>query len=692
MASPILLDSDWVRSSFLVPAKNLSSIDARNRFFTSASLKYNDTSPGGSVMMNPPPQFTRTADLKPVSIMAGKGGKEVERGQYGSGLGRYYSEAIDDNAHLVHFRMGKAAYNSASRFYTSYYSFKAAYLARTGRAPGIFYSLGKVAGFIASIVNWKVYATIAVGRMLSFISQATDFAKGIPRTKFAYLKPTMPVYWANVQTMVNHIAANMGLVTAGSNENLEYGSIAQNVQGDPDYGFLFNTNTRAQMRSKFPDIFDDSGNLNIYAMATRGQRMAMHHKRVLNGQLEREGVSLGDAVIAFYRTVVPTARAKYTYNQMLKLWHDAGSWGYYKDPGNKNGAETPDQMTDLDTGFFEYFKATLEDGAEFVTFRVEEGGSISESFSNSASDSEVKGAMDGIAAGIRTKFDTLSGGNLGDGLLATGVQAVASKALQFAAGALDVIGLGGLAGLGGQSFADIPQHWDSSSGSLPKASYTIKLNTPYQNGLSKFIHETVPMCMLLCMALPHSTGPQSYASPFMLEFYDRGRTQCRYGMIDSISITRGTASTPFTQERMYNGVEVSISILDLTSMVHMPISEGYANSTAGNTISLTVGALAGGDQQTAEATQSVWGLINTARETLETIFTDDTNYTDYMAILSAVGLADNIYAGRKLRLRLAHATKNWKTHYSVPAAAMVMGDSAPFALAKSFMRGSEKAF
>jgi hypothetical protein len=83
-------DVSWVRQSFLVPSSYFApgSVDASNRFYTSAALKYVDTRPGGNIAINPPPQFTRYADPKAPSRLNGS-----------NGLGIYYSEAIDDNAH-----------------------------------------------------------------------------------------------------------------------------------------------------------------------------------------------------------------------------------------------------------------------------------------------------------------------------------------------------------------------------------------------------------------------------------------------------------------------------------------------------------------------------------------------------------------------------------------------------------------
>lgn len=698
MSSLMMLDADWVRRSFLVPTGHLSAIDARNRFFSSASLKYNDTSPGGAACINPPPQFTRTADVKPVSIRAGsaKANREktrIEQASRTTSMGRYYSEAIDDNNHLVHFRMGKTAYNSMLGFLSSYYSYKAAYVARTGRAPGIFYQLGRAAGFLVAITNWKVFATLALGRMFRFVMNGIDFAKGIPRTKYAYLKPTMPVYWSAVQSMVNQIAAYMGLVTVGTGSRLDAGNLSPEA-GSEDYGYLFDNNLKAKMTNMIPDVFDEQGNLNVYALATKGQRLANRHRMELMNHLGRtENLS---SAVDLYRNNLNHKPSK-NFETYMDQWMQQGSIGFFKstNPDSAAGGEITDDMKDADNGFLSHLHSALNDGAEFVTFRVEEGGGISESFSNSAAESEVKGALDSVAAAVRTKFDTFAGGNvLGSdgvgGAIQSVMTSVTNAAKEAAAGTLQTFGLSGLMGLGSGSFADVPQHWDSSSASMPRANYTIKLNTPYNNPVSKLIHEIVPLCMLLTMALPHATGPQSYGSPFMLEFYDRGRAQCRYGMVDSISITRGTASTPYSQERMYNGIEVNISILDLTSTLYMPLSSGYASADNGNTMSYLMGALGG--SESAESLQSVMGAVNTASNTIETLFTDDTNYTDYLAVLSGVGLADNIYAMRKLRNILAKATADWKTHYSVPAAAMTFGDSAPMQMARFFFRGSDKAF
>ena len=91
-------DRDWVRQSFLVGSvnndgvatSNLQDIDKKNRFFSTASFKFVDTTPGGNLAINPPPQYCRNADIKKKSILV-----------TAKPLGRYYSEAIDDNSRLI---------------------------------------------------------------------------------------------------------------------------------------------------------------------------------------------------------------------------------------------------------------------------------------------------------------------------------------------------------------------------------------------------------------------------------------------------------------------------------------------------------------------------------------------------------------------------------------------------------------
>jgi hypothetical protein len=163
----------------------------------------------------------------------------------------------------------------------------------------------------------------------------------------------------------------------------------------------------------------------------------------------------------------------------------------------------------------------------------------------------------------------------------------------------------------------------------------------------------VPLCMILAAALPLTTGKQSYTSPFLVEIYDRGRAQTRLGIIDSISIQRGTGNQGFNNAGSAMAIDVSFTVQDLSSVMHMPIIQGFnplTNPTAG-------------------------------------LFDDDTVFTDYMAVLGSLTLNEQQYAGERLKLRLTRSMANMNTWFSTAHTAQWVGDLGPLQLVSAFMAG-----
>ena len=50
--------------------------------------------------------------------------------------------------------------------------------------------------------------------------------------------------------------------------------------------------------------------------------------------------------------------------------------------------------------------------------------------------------------------------------------------------------------------------------------------------------------------------------------------QTRLGMIKNISVSRGTANLPFTNRGNVTSIDVTFTVEDLSSLMHMPISNG----------------------------------------------------------------------------------------------------------------------
>ena len=189
----------------------------------------------------------------------------------------------------------------------------------------------------------------------------------------------------------------------------------------------------------------------------------------------------------------------------------------------------------------------------------------------------------------------------------------------LALGALDgvTMGMSNLAlGLGGSGFIDIPKHWQSSTAQLPRSSYTMKLISPYGNAISQIQNIYIPLCMILAGTLPIATGKQSYTSPFICQLFDRGRCQIRLGMIESLQITRGTSNLAFDLNGNALALDVTFTVVDLSSIMYMP---------------LTTGTLGGVDMTMDE----------------------DNILMDYFAVLAGQDLYTQIYDMSKAKLNIA---------------------------------------
>lgn len=662
MSIPIK-DTDWVRQAFMLPASAISAQDSRRRLFTSASLKFTDTTIGGSFAINPPPQFTRHCDLKVKS-----------RFNASNGLGRYYSEAIDDNSQLVHMRFGNASFNSLTTFFAGFYNSEASSLARSGRAPGVFYTAGKVAGFVVTL---PLMPMLALGKAYRFLANK-------PASKFYYLKPAMVPYWNTVNTIANAIAVNMGIVPKVFSDTEE----SLDTAGD-NYGPA----EMAMYHRMMPSMYREGGGIDIYKVANKAQRLANRHREnvkvIMESDLSTQGMR--ERLEAYMKEGLvdePTQFPNADGNKTSGFESYQAAW-------SKTSAATPPQGTNLDYeahgGWFSEFAdvaaAELRDGGQFVTFRVDNTGSINESFSNSTGESEIASSINSMSGSKRNARFNFAGGNIGDGVITGAIESTLGIVKDIALGIADGVGLSGLAVLAGSAFVDIPQQWQQSVASLPTTNFTIELRSPYGNKMSRFMDLYIPLSMLLAGALPLSTGKHSYTSPFLVEMYCQGRCQTRLGIIDSLSITRGTGNLGWTEDGEALGIDITFGVKDLSTVMHVPIS---ANFGIGDAIAGLAGAAA-----TVGAT-AAFGLAGGAVAGIATgaalgVFDDDNTFTDYMAVLGSLGLTDQIYTTKKLRLNMTRRLTEFKAWSSPSNTAMWAVGTLPGRALAAVMRGTDIA-
>lgn len=632
------LDKNWVRQMFAVEPDALDNYKKSRMFATTGYYKFTDTSPGGNFAMNPPPQPNRYADPKTTRV--------TDFSPLSRGMGSWYDQTIDTNQRVIHMRFGTAAYNDLTTYFNNFYNSDAARVAKAGNNSGIFYNLGNMIGFVVIL---PFQPLILVGGALKWFT-------GTPTTKFYFLKPTMPVYWNAVQTMLNGISANLGLTIPQFRDEVmvpdmstpDGTPIMDADTKQPKYKEL-NFNATEDVFGRFaqilPHVFNAKGGIDVYNVSTRAQRLShVWNRKMSEIAQDANIVTDNDWISAMHR--FPGATQKEMIAALNGSSLEVALRRYQQTNAGKNlDHETEDSPAKLNEYYSnknsmetaaQYLEAELKDGAQFVTFQVEGSSTASESFSSSTGEIELGSKFNSISSGVRKAKMSFADGNTGMPLID---QAIAATR-EFADGVANSIHMSGLVALAGNAFADFPKVWESSSANLPKMDYTIKLRTPYGNKLSRLINIYMPLCMLIAGALPRSVGAQSYTSPFLVELYDRGRAQTRLGIIDSMSITRGTGNIGWTRDGDALGVDVNFSVIDLSSIMHMPLGSSSFGFGAGGMGGIT-----------------------------RAFFGDDTAWTDYLAILSSLSMPDQVYKTRALARNWRRFQLDFNSYFSTSHAA-----------------------
>lgn len=647
-------DTDWIRQSFLLPRYAVTAHEAQRRIFTEARMKFVDTSLGGNLAINVPPQYSPNTDPREPGVT-----------RQTSGLGHYYNDAIDNNGTLLHMAFGVPQYQSIGGFFFNMYNSDMGTMVKTGRGSNIFFTAGQAIGTIY---------TIPIQSLL-FMGKAIGFFTNRPVSKYYYLKTTMPLYWNAVGTILNGLAANMGLVPR---------VLAKEESETRDKGNDYTPEELKKFHNLMPGLWTERGGLNIHRLANRAQRLANEHRarleRIMESSssvedLKRKLISFANSASisgtkgfnsfedyrAQYFNVAAHKVEDQTETDMMKALNDTAQMQ------NANGqGKSSDVYEELMPAFFKplddmlaFGRAELDDGSRYVTFKVS-SDTVTESFSSQVGESPLATKVNSISASARNFKFALEGG--------TGVapvDAVLSSVKDTVMGMASSVNLDGLIGLAGNCFVDVPKVWESSSWSPPRASFTVELRSPYGNKLSRFLNLYVPLAMLLAAALPRSTGKQSYNAPFICEWFCKGRSQSRLGMMTELSIERGKGNLGWDYLGNALGIDVSFTLTDFSTILHMPITAGFSlekafNLAVGGGIAAAgvAGALRGGVAGLAAGAVSAGAAANVFARTTG-VFDEDTAFTDYMAVLSALSIGEQIYQYRKLKRNMTRISLNW---------------------------------
>lgn len=188
--------------------------------------------------------------------------------------------------------------------------------------------------------------------------------------------------------------------------------------------------------------------------------------------------------------------------------------------------------------------------------------------------------------------------------------------------------------MAGNAFVDIPKHWDTSNATFNQMSITIPLRAWCADNFNRFQNEIYPMLALLTAALPRATGTGSYTAPFIGEFYCQGRCAIPLGMITAVDVTRGTSNLPWTRDGEYMGVDIRLTINDMSSVVAMNMNEAFGLRNLDPT---------------------TWNRL---------LFPQDSSFEMYTNVLSSLGLQQQIYMLPRFKRNWNRVTTSFNKFFS----------------------------
>lgn len=587
-----ILDKEWIKNVFLVSDQDLDEEDRVYRYLSTANVKFTDSSLGGSLAVNSPPQFTRYADIR-VRGRLSKRQRVTLASETNLGQGSMYSEKIDDNLLKLYLEFGVPEFNNIFTFFTRAIDYKASVIATTGRNP-LAYDVGKAGGTIVAFLAFPLITSA-----VTLLKSAWEQLMGDQPLNYYYFKPNMHTYWSTVSGIVTSFATELGIILPYLNET-------KLIDGKLGMQLSVDAADIEELNRIMPNIVHKDGYVDVLAIVNKTQYLANQQRIQEYEYYKKHKDNIDDSYEGFLALQTsPVMEGKTPgLSDFINKILSVGDYGEYFEPdnttegsslSNSENATTVEEslktskvtsptdkdgkydMPDEDTktkqhSWRDYFDTSFREGGAYAILAVDKVGSVTESFSNSVTDIPTGGALKSITHGIKQAEFNFAGGNI----LGSAAKEVFGYAKDLAAGSLHGMTLGlsnvVMSMLGG-AYVDIPKMWDDSSASFPTITYTIKLRSPYAHPISQLKHLYLPIAMLLAGTLPLSAGRSAYVSPFLCRSFLKGIQDIQLGMITDLSITRATTNLPYSKSMRPLGFDVSFTITDFSNIMTAPVDK-----------------------------------------------------------------------------------------------------------------------
>lgn len=690
-------------------------------------IKFTDTSIGGSLYLNRRPQASLWSDFNEPRLSFFDPSNNYQETSYdvSFGMGRYFSEQIDDMQSLVHLRVGTVSFTSMFGYMLRSYDPVLDMASRDSLINETMFRFGQFMGFITGS-NLVIQGGLFVLKTLDAM-----FLTGCS-SEYATCKPNMVNFWRRTQTINDAILTaidwrpDLSHVDAKSAEQLNSEKLGK--MSDADFK-AYNETMR--------DIFtNQTGSVDLRAMVTRPMR-AMFHIR--NKALAYYKEALKNSKMDFYQADDNVRRSIVTeqlellknsqeLNRLLRetevdnqaAWERMYNNVFYQSDSTKEGNDFEQILNDYnanqanienkdlgnnasnmdnvdglvkltkdsDYGYEtltynsggriladpnvsedkktrvrmaldsweDYQQAEWNDGSAFVTFAATGNLTATDSFNNTAKAPMIKDFLASMGSRFRDLNNSTSGGNV-----IPGMDTIIGGVTSFIKGHLDGFGLGGLAGLFSQATPVIPDLPDSSSSQMQTISLTLECRSPYGTKLSKISNQYITLAACLALVTPYSAGYQSYGSPPVIEYYQKGFAQSRFAMVNSMTVVRGVGNKGWDREGSPLGMTITLELVPLARDIHFPVVSSAVSFRGTSAISTYL-------------SRALYDSDNVAK--------------DYIAVVGATDIQTQIYNMNKIRRNWQNAKQNIMDNFTKASIAQSVWEMPVFNLAKTLSPGN----
>ena len=306
--------------------------------------------------------------------------------------------------------------------------------------------------------------------------------------------------------------------------------------------------------------------MNETLIRTGGEGLLGVLSKLWTGVTDIVGVvgSIGSAIFGGNK-VIEFRQARNLFKQYVEfLWKDLATiMGLYTDNGYCGSIKDLDLNKVIPTNIM-----NAEGGSgvnvlndQFISFRCSKDIIGSETFSNSTETNPLMESMN--ATSSQNDEANPNGGETGLGAVKDGVKKLGLKmASSFSEQA---------AVLSGKGRITLPDVFSSSSFSR-SFTCSFKFHYPYGDPMGKFENLDIPFLTLLTMSAPRQIGKMSYTSPFAVRVFVKNKIMINYGMVESLSVTRGGDGNDWGPDGFPKTLTVEINIKDMEPNISLPLA------------------------------------------------------------------------------------------------------------------------